>query len=131
MQNKAMQLQRQRVAPTQQENKVEIAASDDVSMYIDKPVENRPIYSAMIKKLTMLQPIHLTVEDESYKHSGHGEMAGKSSNEETHFSVTIVSKSFQNLTLVQRHRMVYTLLAQEMKQGIHALSISAKTPTEI
>ncbi|KAL5539455.1 hypothetical protein UlMin_044614 [Ulmus minor] len=34
-------------------------------------------------------------------------------------------------TLVKRHRMVYDALADELKSGLHALSIVAKMPNEV
>jgi stress-induced morphogen len=77
----------------------------------------------------MLKPTELVIEDESYKHAGHAGM-GSSSAVESHFNIRIIASCFDGLSLVQRHKMVYTLLAQEMNNGIHALSIYAKTPTE-
>jgi stress-induced morphogen len=50
---------------------------------------------------------------------------------ETHFQLDIVADCFAGMTLVQRHKMIYTLLAQEMGGGVHALSIRAKTTEEI
>lgn len=60
---------------------------------------------------------------------------------ETHFKVLIVSDQFEGKMLVQRHRMLYTLLREEMRSDaipedrnnfhkIHALSIIAKTKNE-
>lgn len=88
-----------------------------------------PIYDSMLTKLSMLKPVSLDIVDESAKHAGHAGLEGMQTSE-THFSVKIVAACFQGLTLVQRHKMVYTLLASEMSGGVHALSLSTKTPEE-
>ena len=55
-------------------------------------------------------------------------------NSETHFNVTVVSKEFENIALIQRHRLVNETLADEMNEAkggtIHALAIKAKTPEQ-
>ncbi|KAL7154399.1 hypothetical protein ABFS83_04G231000 [Erythranthe nasuta] len=78
-----------------------------------------------------LQAAVLEVEDVSYQHAGHAamrEMDGGAN--ETHFNVRIVSSKFEGQNLVKRHRMVYELLSDELQSGLHALSITAKTPKE-
>mmetsp|Transcript_22412 Transcript_22412/g.38700 ORF Transcript_22412/g.38700 Transcript_22412/m.38700 type:complete len:89 (+) Transcript_22412:1-267(+) len=86
------------------------------------------MYSAIITKLAVLKPTVLQVQDDSAQHAGHAEAKGL--NGESHFTVRIVSAAFDGLALVKRHQLVYMLLADEMKNGIHALSIQAQTPTE-
>lgn len=76
-----------------------------------------------------LDPVELKVEDISYQHAGHAGVRG--SDGETHFNVRVVSKEFEGKSLVKRHRLVYGLLQDEMQSGLHALSIEAKTPTEV
>lgn len=49
---------------------------------------------------------------------------------ETHFKVILVSDAFEGKPLLGRHRAVNTLLDAELKGGVHALSIVAKTPKE-
>lgn len=49
---------------------------------------------------------------------------------ETHFKVTLVSGSFAGMGLLDRHRAVNGVLAEELKTGVHALSITAKTEQE-
>jgi BolA family transcriptional regulator, general stress-responsive regulator len=72
-------------------------------------------------------PQRLDIVDESHKHAGHeGARSGGG-----HFNVMIVAEAFTGQTLIQRHRMIYTALGEELKQAIHALSIKAYTPTEI
>jgi len=44
--------------------------------------------------------------------------------------VRVVSERFRGLTRVARHRLVYDLMAELMRQGIHALVIDAKAPGE-
>ncbi|KAL8530111.1 hypothetical protein ACS0TY_007265 [Phlomoides rotata] len=80
---------------------------------------------------TALQAAVLDIEDVSYQHAGHAavrEMDGDA--KETHFNVRVVSSKFEGQNLVKRHRMVYELLSDELQSGLHALSITAKTPKE-
>jgi len=49
---------------------------------------------------------------------------------ETHFKVVIVSDAFQGKALLERHRLVYGVLSDEMRDGIHALTITSRTPAE-
>ena len=71
-------------------------------------------------------PVELEIEDESHKHRGHaGAADGRG-----HFRVHIVSAVFAGKLSVQRHRMVYAALGDQMKTDIHALAIRAETPEE-
>lgn len=49
---------------------------------------------------------------------------------ETHFTVEIVSPRFEGLTSIKRHRLVYGILAEELRSPVHALSLITKTPVE-
>lgn len=83
-----------------------------------------PVESAIVSKLSAaLTPSYLHVANDSHKHN-----VPKGS--ESHFSVTIVSDAFNGKSLIDRHRLVNTALADEMKTKIHALSIKAKTPEQ-
>ena len=72
-----------------------------------------------------LEPLSLEVIDESHLHAGH---AGARPEGETHFRVKIQSPAFAGKSLVQRHRMVNEVLADELKGPVHALAISASVP---
>uniref|UniRef100_A0ACD5YH26 Uncharacterized protein n=1 Tax=Avena sativa TaxID=4498 RepID=A0ACD5YH26_AVESA len=76
-----------------------------------------------------LSPVELKIEDISHQHRGHAGVAG--SDGETHFNVRVVSKEFEGKSMLKRHRAVYDLLQDELKSGLHALSIDAKTPSEV
>lgn len=91
---------------------------------------SEPLRNSMQEKLTMLKPTHLDIENVSYRHAGHAGSKGLHGNE-THFNVYIVAEAFSGLTPLQRHRMVYQLLDKELNNGIHALSVKAKTPREL
>ncbi|MEO7773132.1 MAG: BolA family protein [Steroidobacteraceae bacterium] len=71
-------------------------------------------------------PLRLEIRDDSAKHAGH---AG--AREGGHFHVQIVSDRFRSHTLLERHRLVYTALADLLRGEIHALSIRAMTPEEL
>lgn len=75
-----------------------------------------------------LRAVALEIEDISYQHAGHSGVKG--SDGETHFNVKVVSEEFEGKSLVKRHRMIYSLLQDELQSGLHALSIVANTPSE-
>ena len=72
-------------------------------------------------------PIALQVTDDSAKHAGH---AGAQPGGETHYSVLIVSDRFAGLSRVARHRLVTDALTAEFTGGLHALSLTLRTPDE-
>lgn len=72
-------------------------------------------------------PTHFDLVDESHKHAGH---AGARPEGETHFRLTLVSAAFEGLGRVERQRRVYNLLADELRERVHALSLRLMTPSE-
>lgn len=60
-------------------------------------------------------------------------MLGASVNVEgdgTHFEAVIVSDKFDGKTLLERHKLVYEVLGDAMKERIHALSLKTYTPEQ-
>ncbi|ORZ37858.1 bola-like protein-domain-containing protein [Catenaria anguillulae PL171] len=89
-----------------------------------------PITTAIRDKISAAcAPTHLEILDDSSKHAGHAAMKGLNA-VETHFRVTIVSEAFKGKTLIQRHRMIYDMLGDELRAGLHALQLKTKTPEE-
>ncbi|KAI9033371.1 bola protein [Hyaloraphidium curvatum] len=90
-----------------------------------------PMQRSMREKLTAeLEPVLLEIEDESHKHAGHAAMKGKDP-VESHFKVKIVSDKFEGKRLVERHKMVYKILDEELNvKGLHALQLTTKTLKE-
>jgi BolA protein len=80
------------------------------------------------EKLTAgLHPERLEIMDESDRHGGH---AGARPGGETHFRVEIVAAVFRGKSRLERQRLVYALLKDEMAQQIHALTVAARAPGE-
>ena len=73
-------------------------------------------------------PTYLKVEDESHLHVGHG---GYRADGESHFHVTIISPAFRGLNRIQRHQKIYACLEEELKGGVHALSLKTLSPEEV
>ena len=74
-----------------------------------------------------LAPVHLAVIDDSEKHRGH---AGHDGSGESHFTVEIVSSQFTGQNRVARQRLVYSALADLLRDKVHALAIRARAPGE-
>jgi stress-induced morphogen len=47
---------------------------------------------------------------------------------EDHWEATIVSAAFAGKSAVERHRMIYAALAEELRGPIHALTLVLRTP---
>jgi BolA protein len=88
-----------------------------------------PVAKRIREKLERaLSPQSLDVIDESHLHAGH---AGSREGGESHFRVKMVSASFTGKRLLDRHRKVNEILADELKpDGVHALAIEAHAPDE-
>jgi len=76
---------------------------------------------------TAISPLQsLQVIDESHQHAGHAGAA-----EGSHFRVKIVSDQLAGLSRLARHRLVYDALRNVIPQGVHALAIDARSPSEV
>lgn len=89
------------------------------------------IYAERIRsKLTQsLAPSRLDIEDESARHHGHAG-AHPDGGGETHFNVTIEAAAFAGRTRIGRQRLVYEILADELRERVHALSLKLTAPGE-
>lgn len=68
-------------------------------------------------------PTVLDIQDESHLHAGHHGHTGRN---ETHFAVEMQSPAFEGKGRVERQRMVYSVLADELAGQVHALRLSLK-----
>ncbi len=92
------------------------------------------VEAAMRKKLmAAFAPSTLAIENESHKHAHHREVlegGPGAQTGETHFRIAIVADAFAGKSRIERHRMIYELLDAELKAGVHALAINAKSAYE-
>ncbi|KAK0990209.1 BolA domain UV induced protein Uvi31 [Friedmanniomyces endolithicus] len=108
-----------------------------------------PMEDAVRQKVTQaLKPTSLEIFNDSHLHSHHKAMKDTTS-QETHFRsdlhprileerllmvrrLFITSEAFSSKMQPARHRMVYTLLKDELaaQGGIHALQLRTRTPEE-
>ena len=80
-----------------------------------------PTVDTIAQKLKdALSPQHIEVEDVSHHHAGH---TGWREGGGTHFTVTIKAASFAGKSRVQQHRLVNSILADELAGDIHALEL--------
>ncbi|WP_323016786.1 BolA family protein [Castellaniella sp.] len=75
----------------------------------------------LLERLQQLAPDALDLIDESHLHAGHAGAQGGA----RHFRLRIVSKRFEGLGTLARHRLVYDCVRDLMPHPIHALAIEA------
>ena len=72
-----------------------------------------------------LDLIHFEIKDFTGRHLNHKLHEGG-----FHLETTIVSDSFTDKSLIERHRIVYDAMGELMKHEIHALSMKTLTKAE-
>ncbi|RMD86741.1 MAG: BolA family transcriptional regulator [Alphaproteobacteria bacterium] len=92
------------------------------------PSESGPVAKRLEDKLrAAFAPLHLAIIDESARHRGH---AGARPEGETHFRVEMVSAIFCGKSRLERQRLVYAALAEELRERVHALVLELRAPEE-
>jgi BolA protein len=87
-----------------------------------------PVAERLRRKLTeALQPAELAIVDDSQRHAGH---AGARPEGETHFTVRVVAGAFAGKSRIERQRLVYRIVSEELAGPVHALSLTTVTPEE-
>ena len=82
------------------------------------------VQTSLLRKLgDALAPLHLELVDESRNH-------GVPPGSESHFKLHAVSAAFEGKSLVERHRLVNQLLAEELRGPVHALTMKLQSPAE-
>ncbi len=76
-----------------------------------------------------LAPTRLEIVDDSARHHGHAG-AHADGDGETHFNVAVESAAFVGKSRVDRQRLVYGILADELKERVHALALKLTAPGE-
>ena len=85
-----------------------------------------PVGQTIATMLTeSFRPVRLEVIDESARHAGH---VGARADGESHFRVNVVAEDFRGKTRVEQHRMINAVLAELLKDRVHALAIQASAP---
>lgn len=77
------------------------------------------------KMKEFLEAVYVEVIDESWKHAGHAAATGGG-----HYILRVASEKFEGVSLVNRNRMVFEILKEEMKEDIHGFIVKALTPDE-
>src|SRR5512136_1809574 len=80
----------------------------------------------MRQRLQALAPERLDIDDDSARHAGHEGAKGGGG----HFRLRLVSRRFEGLPRLARHRLVYDSLAEMMQREVHALAMVLQTPDE-
>jgi len=87
-------------------------------------MDRRARIEATLRRELAADPVLLV--DESHLHAGHAGARGGAG----HFRAVIVSARFEGRSAVERQRLVYAALADEMGPEIHALSMQTLTPAQ-
>lgn len=99
---------------------------------ITKSPVSGPVENKILVKLLSLSPTRVSIFNDSHKHSHHKSMEDAENTAESHFRLEIISEEFEGKAQPARHRMIYSLLKEEIEvDKVHALQLKTKTPVEV
>ena len=86
-----------------------------------------PIATYLHEKLNnAFEPEVLEILNESHLHAGHH---GHDGSGETHLRIIITADAFRDMTRLERHRAVYSIVQPKIDEGLHACAIEASATT--
>jgi len=80
----------------------------------------------MRERLSVLDPLEISIADESSLHAGHPGAASGGG----HYNLRMISPRFAGKSRVERHRLVYDAVADLMQREVHALAMVLLAPGE-
>ena len=85
----------------------------------------------ILELMKKLQPIKIELKNDSAKHAGHTQhLGGAGFTGETHYKLILQSALFDEVSRIDRQRMIMDLLTDEFTSGLHALEIKASGSKE-
>ena len=79
------------------------------------------------KIIAAIPDAQVEIKDDSEKHAGH---IGYQKGMITHVRLRIISNTFVGIAYVDRHKLIYKILQDELTKGLHALVLKAYTISE-
>jgi stress-induced morphogen len=71
----------------------------------------------------------IEIYDESSSHANHFDKISEQI--PSHLKIVVISEYFNNMSLLQRHRVINDIMKSYFNEGLHALKIIAKTNQEV
>lgn len=75
---------------------------------------------SITQKLSVLKPQYLKITNDSHLHHNH---LSSPNNGQSHFTIEIAAQSIADKKLLEQHKIINNLLAEEFDNGLHALSV--------
>ena len=75
-------------------------------------------------------PDYFKIINFSDKHKNHYLDNNDNDNDTSHIKLIVVSKSFNNLSKIDRERVVHKILSEEISQNIHSIRLKLYTSEE-
>ncbi len=86
------------------------------------PTSIQEIWTSLLNE--KLQPTNLVIYNDSDQHAGHDGVEFAKTKGSTHFRIVISSKQFEGLSILEQHRLIYSVLGKTI-DDIHSIVIQS------